>query len=86
MPSVSRRFEAEQYDGTNGSYLIGTFCPSPNLEILSDDGSILVFKDGDGGIHSVNVGDYVLRQSNPMDDFPEVQTAAQYAQNWIPAP
>lgn len=85
MPSVSRRFEAEQYDGTNGSYLIGTFCSSPNLDIVSDSGSVLVFEDGDNNVHSVNVGDYVIRQSNPTDDFPEVQTASQYAQNWIPA-
>lgn len=86
MPSVSRRFEAEQYDGTNGSYLIGTFCPSPNLDLVSDNGTTLVFEDGDNNTHTVSAGDYLVRGSNPLDDFPEVQTPTQYAQNWIPEP
>lgn len=86
MPSVSRRFEAEQYDGTNGSFLIGTFCSSPNLDIVSDNGTTLVFEDGDNNTHTASAGDYLIRQSNLLDDFPEVQTPAEYAQNWIPEP
>lgn len=81
MPSVTRRYESEQYDGTNGSYLTETFCPS--VKLISDTGAALVFQDGDGGQHTVKLNDYLVRQSNTNDPFPIVETPASYVLNWI---
>lgn len=81
MPSVSKRSEARQYDGTNGTFLCGTFCAA--ITLISDNGTTLVWEDGDTNPHSMSVGDYLVRQSTVNDPFPVVETPASYAQNWL---
>lgn len=81
MASISKKYDSIQYDGTNGSTIAGTFCTA--ITFVSDNGTTFVFNDGDSGEHSMNVDDWLVRQSNEDDPFPVVETTSSYALNWL---
>lgn len=58
MELVLRRLEAEQYDGTNGAYLCGTFS---RVTRDSDNGIVLRFTDGANNTYDMKVGDWLIR-------------------------
>lgn len=81
MSIVAQRYDAVQYDGTNGAYIAGTWCTG--ITFVSDNGTTFVFRDGDGYQHSVVLDNWVVRSWNLDDAFPVVNTPAQYSARWI---
>ncbi|MEU9792873.1 hypothetical protein AB0E27_19985 [Streptomyces sparsogenes] len=62
MALVTETRESKQYDGTNGSdcvaWLDGTYTT------ISDDGQMLVFKDGEGFVKRIAVNSWLVRDGN----------------------
>lgn len=81
MADVTQRYASVQYDGTNGSYIAGTW--NIAITFISDNGTTFVFRDGDGVNHSVAVNDWLVQQNWDSDSFPQVLTPTQYAAQWL---
>ncbi|MFF5759684.1 hypothetical protein [Streptomyces longwoodensis] len=63
---VTDRFEAVQYDGTNGAYIAGEFLTNTTLD--SDDGELLSLTDGTNDPR-VRLGQWVIRQAVSVGQF-----------------
>lgn len=62
MALVTELRESRQFDGTNGADLVAWLDGSYTL--ISDDGSLLVFKDGEGFVKRIPVGNWLVRDGN----------------------
>jgi hypothetical protein len=79
VTAVTRRLESIQYDGTNGSFICGTWL---DVTLDSDDGEVLVFLDGDQNLTNVPQNYYLIR-SRSTDQFPTaIVSPSDYALMW----
>lgn len=62
MPTVTARLESAQYDGTNGATLVEWLDGS--YTVISDDGQLLVMKDGEGTRKRIRLNGWLVRDAN----------------------
>lgn len=84
MTTVTRKYSSIQYDGTNGSYITGTW--NTSITFVSDNGTTFVYKDGDNTNQNVSVGNWLIRQAGVSDSFPVLETNSNYAARWVTVP
>lgn len=80
MPIVTQKAESIQYDGTNGAHITGTWLSG--ITPVSDDGNILVFRNGEGSEYTVENGGWVICTPGSRM-FPQTVTAADYTTYWV---
>jgi len=78
MPKVVQHLLSEQYDGTNGQFIAGTWCTG--ITFVSDTGSVLTYH-ADGRDHTVNVGEWLVISWFGAND-PMIFTAEEYASRY----
>lgn len=84
MPEVVQPLYSIQYDGTNASYVCGTW--NTAISLFSDNGTEMVFADGDNGSHhAVELGEWLV-QGYPAEIVPTVFTDAQYEDRYRDLP
>lgn len=76
--------ESIQYDGTNGSYIIGTWVTGAT-DFVSDNGTTLTWENEENAIRTVNVSGWVVKRSN-TDGDPEQLTNAEYLERYVELP
>jgi hypothetical protein len=83
MPTIVQPYHSIQYDGTNGSYIFGTWCT--RIPFVSDTGTILTYLQYDGDPRTVNLGEWVV-----VDVFdtiePQIYTQSGYAARFYELP
>lgn len=62
MPLVTERRESAQYDGTNGQALADWLDGS--YTVASDDGQMLVLRDGEGHRKRIRLNGWLVRDSS----------------------
>lgn len=62
MAFVTARLESAQYDGTNGQALADWLDGS--YTVVSDDGQLLVLRDGEGTRKRIRVNGWLVRDSS----------------------
>ena len=82
MPSVINYRESHQYDGTNGTFICGTFA---NVPLVLDTGTVLTFVNGENGNVTVNNGDWVLKD-HPFPSELTIRTNAAYISQFTELP
>ena len=83
MKQIVPRWEAEQYDGTNGAFICGSFLTPPATLVSETDG-VLIY-EVQGYQRTVNLNDYVLRESS-VDPWGSVMSPEEYAQRYAELP
>lgn len=84
MPKVVQPLYSEQYDGTNGEYIAGTWCTG--ITFVSDTGTAMVYADGDnGGHHTINLGEWLVTWG-ANDITPTIFTTAEYTSRYVELP
>lgn len=78
MALVTALRESRQYDGTNGADLIAWLDGS--YTVISDDGNLLVFKDGENFVRRIPAGNWLIRDGNRSLIWHG--TDASYQQQW----
>lgn len=81
MALVTPYKESIQYDGTNGSFIIGTWVTGAT-DFVSDNGTTLTWENEEDAIRTVNVGGWVVKSSD-TDGDPEQLTNAQYLASYV---
>lgn len=82
MPRIVQPLNSIQYDGTNGSYIVGTWCTG--IQLVSDTGIELSFT-GDGTNYTVQVGEWLVVWGTQAFD-PMIFTQAQYESRYYELP
>lgn len=83
MPFVAPRRPSEQYDGTNGAWLAGTWCTG--ITFVSDSGSLLTYEDRDGRSQAASVNDWLII-SGVDDGNPTVLSTEDYERYFVEIP
>lgn len=83
MPAVTTRRSSIQYDGTNGSFIAGTWCTA--ITFVSDSGTVFVYKDIDNNNQTVNLDEWLVI-TQVTDGYPTIQTPSNYADNFVEIP
>lgn len=78
MALVTELRESAQYDGTNGADLVAWL--DGTYTLISDDGSLLVFKDGESFVRRIPVGNWLIRDGSRSLFWHG--TDAAYQQQW----
>lgn len=84
MTTVTKKYDSIQYDGTNGSYIAGTW--NTYITFVSDNGTTFVYQDGDDTNRNVSVGNWLTQQMGVGDSFPALETNSEYLARWVPVP
>lgn len=79
MPLVVQPFYSIQYDGTNGSYIAGTWCTG--ITFVSDTGTVFTYHMYDGN-RTVNIGEWVVIDVVSCIE-PSVFTPGDYAARYV---
>lgn len=82
MPKVVQPLHSQQYDGTNGEYIAGTWCTG--ISFVSDTGTVLSFT-GDGTNYTVQLGEWLVISWTGAKD-PMIFTEAEYAARYYELP
>ncbi|MFM9643550.1 hypothetical protein [Streptomyces turgidiscabies] len=82
MPKVVQPWYSEQYDGTNGEYIAGTWCTG--ISFVSDTGAVLSFT-GDGKDYTVKSGDWLVISWHGAND-PMILTTEEYKSRYVELP
>ena len=82
MPIVTQRLESAQYDGTNGAALLDWLDGSYN--VVSDDGQLLVLRDGEGTRKRIRLNGWLVRDVNRNLLWHGGNAA--YQANWVVLP
>jgi hypothetical protein len=82
MPYVTERRESAQYDGTNGAALAAWLDGS--YTVVSDNGTTLVLRDGEGSRKTIQVNGWLVRDGNLTLIWHG--TAEAYEARWVVVP
>lgn len=73
--------ESIQYDGTNGSFIIGTWVTGAT-DFVSDNGTTLTWENEEDAIRTVNSGGWLIKVSD-TDGDPTTLTNAEYLTQYV---
>lgn len=74
MAIVTQYAESLQYNGSNGTFICGTWA---NVNLVSDTGSVLVYEDGNTDQFTVNNGEWLIKVL-PFGEPTNILTNTQY--------
>lgn len=72
-----------QYDGTNGSYIAGTW--NTAITFVSDTGTVFTYQDSDTYNQTADLNDWLIA-NQVSDGYPTVMSPSEYAEYFVEIP